>query len=213
MDRRPDRGYGLDRSWSGPVSVFFQSWDWTFKHYAILKIGTPISECVETRSSGYLIPEELLSYFFSLVRTKCGHNSCEGLSWIVICGDPCLLGGEALPLIALLSGFIFYSITLSTFELNSKSCVYSLHEFLVCHLSHIQSILYRPPPDNLFLQVLFQDLLAYSAWCLEHLNLRYYPWYSNTMVLIERLLDDPRCLKPLNMHCVIVDWVQIFSQT
>jgi len=28
---------GLDRSWSSPVSVFFQSWDWTFKHYKKLK--------------------------------------------------------------------------------------------------------------------------------------------------------------------------------
>ena len=39
---RPDRGLwswsvlrisGLDRSWSGPTSVFFQSSNWTFKHY------------------------------------------------------------------------------------------------------------------------------------------------------------------------------------
>ena len=26
-------GPGLFQSWSGPVLVFFQSWDWTFKHY------------------------------------------------------------------------------------------------------------------------------------------------------------------------------------
>jgi len=32
MDRRPDRGYGPDRLWSGPVSVFFQSCNWTSKH-------------------------------------------------------------------------------------------------------------------------------------------------------------------------------------
>jgi len=27
---------GFDWSWSSPVSVFFQSWDWTFKHYISL---------------------------------------------------------------------------------------------------------------------------------------------------------------------------------
>ena len=41
VNRRPDRGYGLVRSWlisgpdrlrSGPVSVFFQSFNWTYKH-------------------------------------------------------------------------------------------------------------------------------------------------------------------------------------
>jgi len=92
-------------------------------------------------------------------------------------------------------------------KLNSKGCIHSrlsaLREFLIRHLSFIQSIeLYRPPPSNEFLQ----ELPAHSARCLEHLHLRHDPRSSNTMVLIKRLLDDPRCLKTSNIRCAVVDW-------
>ena len=92
-------------------------------------------------------------------------------------------------------------------KLNSEGCIHSrlsaLREFLIHHLSFIQSIeLYRPPPSNEFLQ----ELPAHSARCLEHLHLRHDPRSSNTMVLIKRLLDDPRCLKTSNTRCAVVDW-------
>jgi len=47
MDHRPDRGLrsmsvlticGLDRLWSGPVTVFFRFHNWTSKHYASRRI-------------------------------------------------------------------------------------------------------------------------------------------------------------------------------
>jgi hypothetical protein len=57
---------GLDRLWSGPVSVFFQSWDWTFKHYSSVW-----EESVINFAIGWFLRPKMscLSFFFGGIVT------------------------------------------------------------------------------------------------------------------------------------------------
>jgi hypothetical protein len=194
-----------------------------------LKIGANVSERGSRIGTSSPLsqnsPVELLSYIFSKVQRKYRHRSREDLGWIGVTHVCRRWRGVALDSPILWVYIPFHcpkwvsemtkrskSTTLKI-ELNSKSCIQSrlsaVREFLVVHLSRIQSIeLYHPAPKKVFLQALFQDLPAHSARCIERLNLRdslVYPRDSNAMALIERLLDGPPRLRRLRMRCAM-DW-------
>jgi len=79
--KRPDCRSGLFRSWSGPVAVFFQSWDWTFKHYPLWMLLTLPGVQLLALACWFPISR---TYFTSLFFTSLYSHHCQSSTISII---------------------------------------------------------------------------------------------------------------------------------